>query len=74
MPIALRAGCLSKAGFSHGIAGGEAIRASRLRKGERGLWQRRYWEHLIATEGELWRHVDYVHNNPVKHGYVLREA
>jgi len=37
---------------------------------ERGLWQRRYWEHLIRDEDDLRRHVDYVHLNPVKHGHV----
>ncbi|MDR0274482.1 MAG: transposase [Burkholderiaceae bacterium] len=63
---------LIKAGFSRGIARGERIRPSRQHKGERGIWQRRYWEHLIASEADLWRHVDYVHTNPVKHGYVTQ--
>jgi putative transposase len=35
-----------------------------------GLWQRRYWEHAIRDDADLERHVDYVHFNPVKHGYV----
>jgi putative transposase len=34
------------------------------------VWQRRYWEHLIRDEADLERHVDYIHYNPVKHGYV----
>jgi putative transposase len=63
---------LIKAGFSRSVPPGEWIPASRHRKGERGLWQRRFWEHLIADEDDLWRHVDYVHINPVKHGYVMR--
>ena len=63
---------LIKAGFSRGIAQGERISASRQHKRERGIWQRRYWEHLIADEPDLWRHVHYVHINPVKHGYVQR--
>ncbi|MEG1969759.1 MAG: transposase [Burkholderiaceae bacterium] len=37
-----------------------------------GLWQRGYWEHTIRDDKDLARHVDYVHWNPVKHGYVLR--
>jgi len=41
---------------------------SRQRKGERAVWQRRYWEHLIRDEDDLRRHVEYIHYNPVKHG------
>jgi putative transposase len=65
---------LIKAGFSRGIPKDEWIRASRQRKGERGLWQRRFWEHLIVDENDLQRHVDYIHINPVKHGYVARAS
>jgi REP-associated tyrosine transposase len=39
-------------------------------KGERGLWQRRFWEHTIRDDLDLQRHVDYIHFNPVKHGYA----
>ncbi|MCL2830273.1 MAG: transposase [Betaproteobacteria bacterium] len=65
---------LIKAGFSRGIPQGEWIRASRRHKGERGIWQRRFWEHLILDEDDLQRHMDYVHINPVKHGYVERAS
>lgn len=44
----------------------------RVAKGERGIWQRRFWEHVIRDETDYARHVDYVHWNPVKHGYVQR--
>ncbi len=44
----------------------------RISRRERGLWQRRYWEHLIRNEDDLGRHVDYLHLNPVKHGHVSR--
>ena len=40
------------------------------RKGERGIWQRRFWEHSIRDEQDLDRHIDYIHWNPVKHGLV----
>lgn len=63
---------LTKAGFSRGLEKGESIRASRLTKRERGIWQRRYWEHQIRDETDLGRHVDYLHHNPVKHGWVSR--
>ncbi len=46
--------------------------AVRIAKGERGIWQRRYWEHTIRDELDYARHVDYVHFNPVKHGFVAR--
>jgi putative transposase len=44
------------------------------RRGERDIWQRRFWEHCIRNEQDLARHVDYVHINPVKHGYVQRAS
>lgn len=44
----------------------------RLRKGERGVWQRRFWEHTIRNEKDYGTHMDYVHINPVKHGLVER--
>jgi putative transposase len=37
---------------------------------EKQVWQRRFWEHTIRDEEDWRRHVDYVHYNPVKHGYV----
>ncbi len=46
------------------------ISASRKQKGERAVWQRRYWEHLIRDEADRIRHVEYIHYNPVKHGLV----
>jgi putative transposase len=43
-------------------------------KREKGLWQRRYWEHAVRDETDLQRHIDYIHFNPVKHGLVSRVA
>ena len=40
------------------------------RTGERGVWQRRFWEHMIRDDADLARHVDYIHFNPVKHRHV----
>ena len=42
------------------------------RLGERRLWQRRFWEHLIRDDDDFARHVDYCHVNPMKHGRVAR--
>jgi len=39
-------------------------------KGEVGLWQRRFWEHVLQDDQDLARHVEYIHYNPVKHGLV----
>ena len=47
-----------------------AIDAPLTKRGEKLVWQRRFWEHLIRDEGDWRRHVDYIHYNPVKHGYV----
>ncbi len=46
------------------------ISVSRINKGEVAVWQRRFWEHQIRDERDLQKHVDYIHYNPVKHGYV----
>ena len=63
---------LLKTWFSSHIPAGERRCNSRMAKGERGIWQRRYWEHLVRDEADLSRCVDYVHFNPVKHGHVAR--
>ncbi len=65
---------LIKAGFSRLVEKDEYQSASRLSKGERGIWQRRYWEHSIRDEQDFANHVDYIHYNPVKHGYVERAS
>ncbi len=46
------------------------ISHSKQKNRRRGVWQRRYWEHLIRDEIDFERHCDYIHYNPVKHGYV----
>lgn len=65
---------LIKAGFSRTLVYGERRSMSRTKRGERGIWQRRFWEHCIRDEEDYARHVDYIHWNPVKHGYVQRVA
>ncbi|ANG61175.1 transposase [Marinobacterium aestuarii] len=61
---------LIKNNFSRQIPHTELRSASRLSRGERGIWQRRYWEHLIRDERDYRAHMDYIHINPVKHGLV----
>ena len=48
-----------------------SVSASRKKRGERGVWQRRFWEHLIRDQQDFARHMDYIHYNPVKHGHVM---
>jgi putative transposase len=36
------------------------------------IWQRRYWEHQIRDDDDLYRHFDYIHVNPLKHGFVTQ--
>jgi putative transposase len=61
---------LIKGRFSRHLQRLEPIRPARTARRERGIWQRRYWEHRILDEEDLARHVDYIHYNPVKHGWV----
>jgi putative transposase len=63
---------LIKSAFSRKLTLGERISASRADKNERGIWQRRYWEHTLRDECDFARHMDYIHFNPVKHGLVTR--
>ncbi|MDC7703803.1 REP-associated tyrosine transposase [Vogesella indigofera] len=65
---------LIKMVFSKKAPKGEHVSASRAKRNERGLWQRRYWEHLIRDEADFAAHMDYVHINPLKHGLVTRVA
>ena len=63
---------LFKSWFSRHVPEGEQKSSSRIGKGERGIWQRRYWEHMVRDERDFCRCVDYIHFNPVKHGHVAR--
>ena len=61
---------LVKTMFSKEMPKTERRSSVRQRKGERGIWQRRYWEHTIRDQRDYNTHMDYLHYNPVKHGYV----
>jgi putative transposase len=65
---------LIKGSFSRALPTTEYISASRRARGERGIWQRRFWEHQIRDDVDLQRHTDYVHYNPVKHGHAPTAA
>jgi putative transposase len=63
---------LIKAGFSRQLPKTDRVNKSRKSKGERGIWQRRFWEHLIRDEYDYETHFNYIHYNPVKHRYAAR--
>jgi putative transposase len=65
---------LIKLVFSKGLPMNEPRSSHRLKRGERGIWQRCYWEHLIRDERDFQAHLDYGHVNPLKHGLVARVA
>ena len=65
---------LIKRWFSAAVPPGEDRSASRAAKGERGIWQRRFWEHTIRDAEDFARHVDYVHFNQVRHGVAAGPA
>jgi len=47
---------------------------SRQRRNEGTIWQRRFWEHVIRDDTDFRNHIDYIHYNPVKHGYVVQPS
>jgi putative transposase len=63
---------LIKVQFSKSIPKTELLSKVRCARGERGVWQRRFWEHLIRDDDDYRRHVEYCYINPVKHGLVKR--
>lgn len=62
-----------KTRFSRSLPCG-ALRESHIARNERGIWQRRFWEHHIREEDDFRAHVEYCWNNPVKHGFVAKAA
>lgn len=61
---------LIKTHFSRSVPNDEPRSIVRSRRKERGIWQYRFWEHLIRDETDFINHINYIHYNPVKHGYV----
>ena len=59
-----------KARFSHAVPTQPRTSFSKQRKRERGIWQRRFWEHMIRDEDEFAALMTYCQENPVKHGFV----
>ena len=63
---------LIKSGFAKTLPKQERLSAVRRARSERGIWQRRFWEHLIRDEVDYARHVEYCVVNPLKQRLVTR--
>ena len=63
-----------KKAFTKSIPADEPRSAVQVRRGERGIWQRRFWEHTIRDGRDYASHMDYVHFNPVKHALAAYPA
>ena len=64
---------LIQAQFAKHLSQREFLSRSRLHRRARGVWQRQYKEYQIHNESDLRVCIDYIRQNPVKHGYVKRE-
>ena len=47
-----------------------SLTSGNVRRKERDIWQHRYWEHTIRDINDLYKHLDYIHYNPIKHDYT----
>jgi putative transposase len=65
---------LIKTLFSRAIPVDEFRSKVRLNRRERGIWQRRFWEHVIRDHRDFVNHMNYIHYNPVKHSLVTQVA
>jgi putative transposase len=63
---------LIKSRFARALPKQERLSVVRIVRRERGIWQRRFWEHLIRDEADYARHIEYCSINPLKHGLVAR--
>jgi putative transposase len=63
-----------KIAFVKSLPAGESRSPVMTSRGERGIWQRRYWEHTIRDDRDFAAHMDYTHFNPVKHALVAHPA
>lgn len=59
-----------KVAFTKSLGRRDHEESKPLQRGYSGIWQPRFWEHWIRDQDDFNKHLDYVHYNPVKHGYV----
>ena len=60
---------LIKSRFSRALPKGR-LRSSHVRRNERGIWQRRFWERHLRCAEDFNAHLRHCWLNPVKHGLV----
>ena len=65
---------LIKSRFAKTLPRDERRSAVRVARNERGIWQRRFWEHTIRDERDDASHMDDAHFNPARHGFVAHPA
>jgi putative transposase len=63
---------LLKTAFAKSLPQQERLSAVGKARNERGIWQRRFCEHMIRNDADFARHIEYCYINPVKHGLVTR--
>lgn len=61
---------LIKSTFSRHVPAPDYVPASMQRRGEKGVWQRRFWEHLIRDERDFDLHLNLIREAPVTKGLV----
>jgi putative transposase len=42
----------------------------KIAKREKGIWQRRYWEHAIRDDADFERHIDYIQSGEARIRYA----
>ena len=61
-----------KGRFTRMVKHSGTLSDSALRRGEAGIWQRRFWERHLFSPGEFRKHRAYCWSDPVRHGWVER--
>lgn len=60
--------------FSRGCPAPQVGESTRLRPGEKGIWQRRFWDHAIRDADDLATHRQLIFDAPVQAGLVRRPS
>ena len=61
-----------KSKFSRQMQFNENQTEEQKNRREKGIWQRKYYDHIIRNENDFYKHLDYIHYNPIKHDYVKK--
>ena len=56
-----------KANFSRLMPMNKYQSSEQIKRREKGIWQRKYYDHIIRNEEDLFKHLDYIHYNSFKH-------